>query len=86
MSIRTWVAKRLRYAADRLDDRGASKSLNWSFTHEGRDGVRFRQDGQGAPLWYIEGDYDRAHCEADNPHLRVNWREGTVGTVGGDRP
>lgn len=83
MTFRTCLAKRLRYAADRLDDDGAPKRTGWSFTHEGRDGMRFREDGRGAPLWYVERDYDRAHNEADTPHLRVNWTDVTVSYPGG---
>ena len=34
MSVRTWVATRLRYAADRLDDERAPRRTHWTFTFE----------------------------------------------------
>jgi hypothetical protein len=45
----------LRCLADRIDPDGAH-----------REGIRFRDDGKGCPLWYLGRDsYERAHAEAD---------------------
>lgn len=83
MSVRARLAKRLRYAADRLDDPGAPHMTSWSFTFEHSEGARVREDGRGCPLWYIGADYDRAHTEADTAHPRVNWADATVSYPGG---
>ena len=53
--MRTWLARRLRLLADRLDYAGAPRR-----THV------FREDGRGCPVWYYGyKDYMRAHDEAD---------------------
>lgn len=59
----------LRRIADRLDDDGAPKGMScYSFTFENGEGIRFRDDGRGCPLWHLgKDDYERAHTEADNP-------------------
>lgn len=65
--MKRWVAERLRRLADRIDYEGAPKCMSWSFTIEQREGIRFRQDGRGCPLWYLgNADYERAHDEADS--------------------
>lgn len=69
-----WLAKLLRRIADRIDYTGSPKGMSWSFTFEDREGIRFRTDGRGCPLWYLgDADYDRAHDEADRPAVRVDW-------------
>ena len=62
--LATW----LRRLADRIDHEGAPKAIGWSFTFERGEGIRFRDDGRGALLWYF-GDmsYELAHTEADKP-------------------
>lgn len=62
------LAKWLRTMADRIDDRGAPKRFGGhSFTFETGEGVRFRDDGKGCPLAYMNArDYERAHDEADS--------------------
>jgi hypothetical protein len=78
--VKHWLADRLRRWADRIDHAGAPKRLSawtftFTFTFEKHIGVVFRQDGRGCPLWYLgDADYDRAHDEADNPPLRVDWK------------
>lgn len=65
--MRKWIAYWLRTYADRIDHRGAPKYINWSFTFEHGEGIRFRDDGQGCPLlYYGDDDYERAHNEADS--------------------
>jgi hypothetical protein len=57
----------LRRIADRLDPAGAPRGMSgFSFTFERGEGIRFREDGRGCPLWYLgDDDYERAHAEAD---------------------
>jgi hypothetical protein len=58
----------LRRIADHIDRPGAPKCIGHSFTFERGEGIRFRDDGQGCPLWYLGDDqYERAHTEADKP-------------------
>lgn len=81
MTIRKWLATRLRYAADRIDHTGAPKAISWSFTFELGRGIVFREDGRGCQLWYLgDEDYDRAHDEADNPPPRIDWTTMTIAT------
>lgn len=48
--------------------------MSYSFTFEDHEGIRFRTDGRGCPLWYLgDADYDRAHDEADKPAVHVDW-------------
>ena len=69
------LAALLRKYADRIDDAGAPHALHWTFTFENREGIRFREDGRGCRLWYLgDADYDKAHDEADNPPVRVDWK------------
>ena len=64
----------LRCLADRIDPDGAPRGMSYSFTFEDREGIRFRDDGKGCPMWYLGRDsYDRAHAEADRPGVRVDW-------------
>lgn len=59
------LARWLRDLADRIDYAGAPRGVNYSFTIEPGEGIRFRQDGRGCPLWYLgDEDYLRAHHEA----------------------
>lgn len=87
MSSKTYLsgfAGLLRRTADRISPESCPRNIHWSFTFEHEEGVRFREDGKGCPLWYLgEGDYERAHTEADTAHMRVDWRAGTAGYVGG---
>lgn len=80
------VAGLLRRLADRVSPGTAPRRTNWSFTFEHEEGVRFREDSRGCPLWYLgSADYERAHAEADTKHVRVDWARGTVSWHGGDR-
>jgi hypothetical protein len=69
MSIRARIARRLRYAADRIDPDGAPRMMTMlSFTFEPHEGIRIRRDGRGCPLWYLgAADYQRAHSEGGAP-------------------
>lgn len=63
--FRARIARRLRYAADRIDPRGAPRAMSAWFTFEERTGIVFRGDGRGCRLWYLGyADYERAHDEA----------------------
>lgn len=63
--LRARIARRLRYAADRIDRRGAPKATSMTFTFEERTGVVVRDDGRGCRLWYLGDDsYEKAHDEA----------------------
>lgn len=58
----------LRRIADRLDYANTPRSTSFSFTFERGEGIRFRDDGKGCPIWYLgHDDYERAHREADKP-------------------
>jgi hypothetical protein len=71
----TGFAGFLRRIADRIDDKGAPRRMSaYSFTFERGEGIRFRDDHKGCPLWYLgEDDYQRAHAEADKPAPRIDW-------------
>lgn len=59
----------LRRLADRLDPGGAPKITHWTFTFEPGQGTVFRNDGKGCPVAFLgDGDYERAHNEADYPY------------------
>jgi hypothetical protein len=74
MTARTYLAKRLRFLADRIDHAGAPKCMSYAFTFELHRGIVFREGSQGCPLWYYgDADYERAHNEADDPPPRVDW-------------
>lgn len=65
--MRAKLAGWLRTLADRIDHAGAPKGMSMSFTYEDGEGIRFREDGKGCPLWYLgDGDHERAHTEADS--------------------
>jgi hypothetical protein len=78
------VAGLLRTWADRISPETGPHGIHWSFTYEDREGIRFRDDGKGCPLWYLGADdYERAHTEADTRHIRVNWKAMTFDYPGG---
>ncbi len=87
MSTRTYLSGLsglLRRWADRVDPRGAPRAVGYSFTFEPKEGIRFRDDGRGCPLWYLgDDDYERAHTEADTRHVRVDWDTMTFDWRGG---
>jgi hypothetical protein len=65
VTLRASIARRLRFAADRIDPRGAPKAMSVRFTFEDRAGIVFRDDNRGCLLWYYgDDDYERAHDEA----------------------
>lgn len=67
--MRAKLALWLRTLADRIDHAGAPKGMYWTFTFEDGEGIRFREDGKGCPLWYLgDGDHERAFTEADSAH------------------
>lgn len=82
MSTKTYLSGfsgLLRRIADRLDPAGCPRSIGSSFTFELGEGIRWRDDGKGCPLWYLgEDDYARAHDEADNPGPKIDWRTMTA--------
>lgn len=60
------IAQWMRRTADRIDRHSAPKVINWSFTFERGEGIRFRHDGKGCGLAYLGDDeYKKAHDEAD---------------------
>ena len=64
-SLLRFLARRLRYLADRIDHAGAPKASHITFTFEERTGIVFREDGRGCRLWYLGDDsYEKAHAEA----------------------
>lgn len=74
-SCRRQLADWLRMWADRIDETSGPRLMGpHSFTIEHLEGIRFRQDGRGCPLWYMNEEYDRAHDEADTEHVVVNWQ------------
>ena len=65
--MRARVGWWLRRLADRVDYRHAPKGTHWTFTFELHEGIRFREDGRGCRLWYLDDDeYERAHTESDS--------------------
>lgn len=59
------VARWLRRTADRIDPARAPRHICYSFTFEEGEGIRFRTDGRGCPLVYLnQDDYYRAWTEA----------------------
>lgn len=67
-SVKTWLATRLRFAADRIDPAGAPRRTQYSFTFERGEGTAFNDRSRGCPLWYLgTADYERAHAEAMKP-------------------
>lgn len=87
MSAKTYLtglAGLLRRWADRISPETAPRAIGWSFTFEDREGIRFRDDRRGCPLWYLgDDDCERAHTEADTRHVRVDWKSMTVTHPGG---
>jgi hypothetical protein len=71
--LRHWLARHMRFAADRLHPASAMHKLGaipgYSFTFERcpHHGSRivFREDGIGASLWYLGEERDRSWLEAD---------------------
>lgn len=61
----------LRKWADRIDEDHAPRIMSFSFTFEEREGIRFRDDGRGCQLAYLDGrsNWDRAYDEADTEWL-----------------
>ena len=72
------LARWLRRAADAIDYEGAPRPTHWSFTIEPGEGIRFREDGRGCPLWYRgNGDYLKAWDEAGPaPGAGDQWQRG----------
>lgn len=63
--LRARIARRLRFAADRIDHAGAPKASHITFTFEERTGIVFREDGRGCRVWHLnDADYEKAHDEA----------------------
>lgn len=67
-SIRAWIGRRLRSAADRIDYEHAFVGGGMTFTFEQGEGIVFHTNFCGArpgcPIWYRQHEYDRAHTEA----------------------
>ncbi|WP_305780031.1 hypothetical protein [Nocardia nova] len=65
--MRARIGRWMRKWADRIDDHGAPKLTNYSFTFETGEGIRFRDDRRGCRIAYLGDDeYDKAHTEADS--------------------
>lgn len=65
----------LRMLGDGISpDTGPRGTSPYSFTFEAGEGIRFREDHRGCPLWYMAEDGDRAHDEADTEHIVVLWK------------
>ena len=84
----------LRMLGDRVSpDTGPRLMTEWTFTFDPIPrrpagppiqiewGMRFRQDGRGCPVWYMEEDYQRAHDEADTEHTVVLWENLEAGIL-----
>jgi len=60
------LAHWLRGLAERLDYAGTPKGTHWTFTFEPGVGVRWREDGRGCRVWYLnDAQYVLAHTQAD---------------------
>lgn len=71
---RRWFANRCRFFADRLHEETAFRGMGSTFTFELNEGIRWRDDGRGCPVWYWgEADYARAYVESDTKPRRINW-------------
>lgn len=72
--IRERIGWRLRRIADRIDPANTPRGIGYSFTFELNEGIRFRTDGKGCPLWYLsDADRDRAHLESDTRPPWIDW-------------
>ncbi len=60
------------------DDQGEFLLTGFGFTFERGVGVVLHEDGSGCPIWYREGDSDRAFSEAANPGPHVDWSTMTL--------
>lgn len=80
MNLRTRLARRLRFLADRVDPTTGPRLMTAvsGFTFEEGLGVVFRDDGRGCPLWYMQQDYDRAHDEGGQLVLGQAWVSGRL--------
>lgn len=65
--LRSWIGSRLRRVADRVDYEHAVVCFGgyWNLTPDGikvtvTDGVQAIPEVPGIPLFYLNGDYDRA--------------------------
>lgn len=74
---KTWrerLAIRLRWTADRIHWESAFMATSQRFTFEQDGGFVLNEEGRGCLLWYRGLDeYDKAHTEALNPPIRVDW-------------
>jgi len=74
------LAAWLREWADRIHPTTAPRYTSYSFTFEEGQGIKFRTDQRGCPLWYLgETDYARAHDEADTEHTVYLWSNVNAG-------
>lgn len=70
----------LRMLGDRISpDTGPRGASPYRFTFEEGEGIRFREDGRGCPIWYMAEDWHLAHDEADTEHAVVNWANVNAG-------
>ena len=70
-SVRAWIGRRLRFAADRIDYGHSVRISGLTFTFEQGEGIAFHgatlgdpMRGHGCPIVYFAHEYDRAHTEA----------------------
>ena len=74
--VRARIGHWLRRWADRIDYLGAPRLLNWTFTLEAGEGIRFRMDGRGCRLAYLGvAEYEKAHAEADSASEDIHKAE-----------
>jgi hypothetical protein len=79
--VRHWLARRLRFLADRIHPASAMRALGgipgYSFTYErcdhGTVTLAFREDGLGTKLWYLGEERDRSWEEADTDFWPEGW-------------
>lgn len=65
--MKSWIAWRLRYLADRIDPSTGPRAFSgyWNHTPDGiqvtvTDGIQVHPKVPGCPLWYMAEDHDRS--------------------------
>lgn len=79
--MRRWIGEKLRRWADRIDHKGAPKSVGLTFTFErGRGAVLHGEfgststDRKGCLLWYLGDDeHEKAWTDSEDRPSRVLW-------------
>lgn len=64
--LRSHLAGRFLKLAERLDPGYGFRWMSpYTFTYEIGEGIRWRDDGRGCPLWYVERHKNLAYWQAD---------------------